>query len=881
MVVSPPPADISLRTVSRTRRRRFRVVMFKKKRNNIRAREKVAEEGDDADEPGVLSTVNDKDKKPKGGTAARKKAAKKEGAASTGGAALLSFEDEEADAEVFQLKKQKHRSKTSMRAPDASRRDDDADVRAKSGGEYSMDRLRELALSQKGFDARPAEHMDPNAPVAIKLRGTLKAAEVAVPVLPARDPVPLMPPPPPRRDASAAVERPEREGFAIPDAAAIEAAKAQRERMRAARTAGPNVSETPKVGSGGETRGDSDDDPEENERVTFAAGGARDAGVLRSMPVVGTDDEEAKWEDEQLRKAMSVGGAAAVAAEAAKMKAVRGGIGADRAAVDVSAAGARALEGLRAGLSRMNASRHTAVEELKRAEASLASSEAALESHDERLAAAGERYKYMQELRDYFRDLCGCLDSKEPLIQELEENMRRFHAERGAAAARNARDDGNDEATEAAAAFEAAQAALMRGASKEDAVAAANEAAERAAAASLIGNGGEPKLDEFGRDVNAAKAAAAQKRAAIRRDRREREASADEPLGEADDAEDAKEVALFFKGWDDVREAASHVMRDVGAEYAAIAPVKAKSEEWKGRYPTTYRDAWMSHSTPQLFAPFVRLELLSWSPLYVRSSKETVAPSIDGMSWYADLFDYGMSANAAEDDEDGNLVPTLVEKLVAPVVEHAMMKCWDPTSLTQSRRMAAVVKEMLIYLEPGKCEVMAQILISAMRRLRDAAESRCEIPSWAPVVTAASPVAANHVRRQFGVSLRCVRAAMAWYDILPAADIAAVVRDGIFDRHVAPHLRLLLARPGECLDSLERASALAPREWLAPIRGVASTLAQLVRSDPEVHGGDATANEEGKVVDPGRLVKVLAAVGDFEEAQTVAKLFGVSARDNN
>ena len=257
-----------------------------------------------------------------------------------------------------------------------------------------------------------------------------------------------------------------------------------------------------------------------------------------------------------------------------------------------------------------------------------------------------------------------------------------------------------------------------------------------------------------------------------------------------------------------------------------------------------------------------------------------MAPSIDGMSWYADLFDYGMSANAAEDDEDGNLVPTLVEKLVAPVVEHAMMKCWDPTSLTQSRRMAAVVKEMLIYLEPGKCEVMAQILISAMRRLRDAAESRCEIPSWAPVVTAASPVAANHVRRQFGVSLRCVRAAMAWYDILPAADIAAVVRDGIFDRHVAPHLRLLLARRASVWTAWS-ASALAPREWLAPIRGVASTLAQLVRSDPEVHGGDATANEEGKVVDPGRLVKVLAAVGDFEEAQTVAKLFGVSARDNN
>ena len=157
MVVSPPPADISLRTVGRTRRRRFRVVMFKKKRNNIRAREKVAEEGDDADEPGVLSTVNDKDKKPKGGTAARKKAAKKEGAASTGGAALLSFEDEEADAEVFQLKKQKHRSKTSMRAPDASRRDDDADVRANPAGSTLW-----IACGSSRSRRRGSTHAPPN-----------------------------------------------------------------------------------------------------------------------------------------------------------------------------------------------------------------------------------------------------------------------------------------------------------------------------------------------------------------------------------------------------------------------------------------------------------------------------------------------------------------------------------------------------------------------------------------------------------------------------------------------------------------------------------------------------------------------------------------------
>lgn len=34
------------------------------------------------------------------------------------------------------------------------------------------------------------------------------------------------------------------------------------------------------------------------------------------------------------------------------------------------------------------------------------------------------------------------------------------------------------------------------------------------------------------------------------------------------------------------------------------------------RYPKDYTNAYMHLSTPALFAPFVRLELLSWDPLY-------------------------------------------------------------------------------------------------------------------------------------------------------------------------------------------------------------------------------------------------------------------------
>jgi GC-rich sequence DNA-binding factor len=135
------------------------------------------------------------------------------------------------------------------------------------------------------------------------------------------------------------------------------------------------------------------------------------------------------------------------------------------------------------------------------------------------------------------------------------------------------------------------------------------------------------------------------------------------------------------------------------------------------------------------------------------------------------------------------------------------------------------------------------------------------------------------VRRQFGVALRCARAATAWTGILPAADLAAVVRDAIVAQRVVPHLRLALARPGECLEGLERVAAAAPREWLESVRAVAATLGQIARASPEAHSAAAAAADPVGALDPARLVRALAAVGEFDEAAAVAKLFGVSAKD--
>lgn len=811
--------------------------MFRK-RANLRGGKKGDDDDDDA--PGVLSAPS-----AKAGTDASDKKAKKPAAK----AALLSFEDEETDAEVFQVKKVKMKKK-SMRAPDA--RGDVAVVQTSSaGGAYSSQALRELQEAQKSLGARPSEHLDPDAP-EITMRGTVKASgSTGLIPPPSRDPVRYVPPPPPMpfevggasSNSAQQAEDAEVGAIAVPDAAAILAAKARREHARASGLRGPGSTDV----------------------------------AMADADVVG-EAEGGEWEDQQLRKAMSVR-AAAPAPKTIPSRGPSGTRGANSlsTADDIVAGGARALASLRLGVSRTASTTRAAEDEMKRAEASLASSASMLDAYKERLSSAGERYAFVQELRDYFRDLCQCLHDKDHIIQELETHARVLHEARGTSAANASATDVADEAAEAEAAVEAAQYALMRGASRTEAAAESQAAAENVLASRFIDEGKPAELDDFGRDVGAARRSAAARRASARQTLRFAESQSGTRSGETDDQENAEEMRLFNKGWLDVRDAAVCVMRDAGSEYATIAPVKAKAEDWKRRFPKTYKDAWMSHAAPTIFAPFVLLELLSWSPLFLAGSGDGPAPPLDGMNWYAELLEYGGAADA--EDPDGNLVPTLVEKLVAPAVAHAVASAWDPSCVAQSQRLAGVAADLLVYLDPRSCDPMARVLASAARRLLETATTRCAIPGWAPVATAAAPVAQAHVRRQFGVALRCARAATAWTGILPTADVASVVRDHIVAREIAPHLRLALARPGECLDGLERVAEVVPREWIESARGVAATLAQLAMASPEAHTAAAAARDPAGAVDPSRLVKVLAAVGAFDEAAAAAKLFGVSAKD--
>ncbi|CAI5952768.1 unnamed protein product, partial [Closterium sp. NIES-64] len=348
---------------------------------------------------------------------------------------------------------------------------------------------------------------------------------------------------------------------------------------------------------------------------------------------------------------------------------------------------------------------------------------------------------------------------KAALIEELEESLQQLQEERANAAFNRRRADLVDELAQAEAATSAAAAAMAQGAGTVTAAAAAAAAAEAVVEGGGAA-GGRVELDEFGRDVNLQKRLEFQRRVAARERRHAKAEARRAGRGEAEGGEEVEEVEILTAAdavFADAAEEYSRIERvkermerwkqqqhpkplglpatdstlsipprtlllppkmrclqmqqrnavfaDAAEEYSRIERVKERMERWKQQHPSAYRDAYASMSAPALFAPFVRLELLRWDPLFGGGA-------FDSMHWYSVLFDYGLPTDGSEpapDDPDTNLVPRLVEKVGLPILHHALQHCWDPLDRAATNRAVTAVEEVLVYVEAGAPAVVEMV----------------------------------------------------------------------------------------------------------------------------------------------------------------------------
>ncbi|KAI3467139.1 hypothetical protein Pfo_023802 [Paulownia fortunei] len=347
----------------------------------------------------------------------------------------------------------------------------------------------------------------------------------------------------------------------IPDQATIEEIKAKKERLRQAKAAAPDYIALDGGSNHGAAEGLSDEEPEFQGRIGFFGekiGGHDKRGIFedfeqRAVPrdmVIkrGSDDEDEEdkmWEEEQVRKGLGKRldegvGSQGVGASVSSGSSIhqRGGsqpsfgysatgtggmyppvqnVGGSNNCSSVEAAGGGlfgadlmsisqqaelAKKALNENLRRIKESHGRTMVSLAKTEETLSSSLPNVTTLENSLAAAGEKFLFMQKLREFVSVICEFLQHKAPFIEELEEQMRKLHEERARAITERRVADNDDDISEIEQTIIAARAEFCKGGSNVAKVPAATAAAQAASANARALKSAPVELDEFGRDVN-------------------------------------------------------------------------------------------------------------------------------------------------------------------------------------------------------------------------------------------------------------------------------------------------------------------------------------------------------------------------------------------
>ncbi|GIL59704.1 hypothetical protein Vafri_14431, partial [Volvox africanus] len=570
-----------------------------------------------------------------------------------------------------------------------------------------------------------------------------------------------------------------------------------------------------------------------------------------------------------------------------------GGGGGSRLAA-INAAGDAAVASLTEGLRRMQASHKQVQHNAKRTVDNLASSLARVEALEVELRAAGDKYLYMQKLKAYVADLCDCLQVKSAIVEELEDARLELMEDRAQAARTAAANAERDLTAPAEAAAAAAMAALGRGAGVAAAAAAAQSAAHDVEDA-LLDEEGPEEVDEFGRNVNLQRRRDLEARAAGRKrllaQEGERLAAAQsgaaiQPLtAEGEQGDEKSASSRYDSRYHEIVVAGDTVFADADEEFASIAAVKRRLEEWKARYPKDYTNAYMHLSNPALFAPYVRLELLHWDPLY-GTAEGAPYKGFDTHEWYGQLFEYGINtadgaAAMTDDDPDSELVPQLVRKLLLPLALHWIERCWDVRNGPHTRAVAALAAELLVYV-PAEEERMVELL-SVIRGSLEAAVEACTLPPWPPAVLACSPLAARVLFRRFRAALRLLHAVSAFEGFLARGLLTGLALGRLVSGQLMPYLRAAATGAGGeagglrlAVATVEAVAAGLHQDWFkaGPVPEGAVFLEHvfwLGRALEQQRGAGGSADAELAV----RLARVMARIGDSDRGSRLVAAFGI------
>ena len=389
-------------------------------------------------------------------------------------------------------------------------------------------------------------------------------------------------------------------------------------------------------------------------------------------------------------------------------------------------------------------------------------------------------YQFYQEMRQYVKDLVGCLRENVKVINSLEDQAHALWKNQAKRIISRRRQDIQDESIQIASTNKGVQDKNPN--SNSDFVARVREREARRTrrrAARQIKHASTPHYDGLS----------------------------------SDDEETTMHQAQFNTGVQRIESSCATLFDDVLDDFCVLKNILQRFDSWREQHNDSYNDAYIALCIPKILFPFIRQKMILWNPLL------SSTPHFEEEKWYKDLSMFGLKLFPLDGQEDsGNvlddakILSSVVEKVLSVKLLFFIQHVWDPMSTQQTIRLCLIFKELnrsypFMTADHHQCQRLFQ---SVCKRLQSAVDNDIFIP----LLPSSSDDGPAHafLERQTWACIKLFKNAMLLDGILSYKILCEVAIESVLNRYILLALQISVLNVS-CLDKCMEIVNSIPKRW--------------------------------------------------------------------
>ena len=405
-----------------------------------------------------------------------------------------------------------------------------------------------------------------------------------------------------------------------------------------------------------------------------------------------------------------------------------------------------------------------------------------------------EEYQFYQEMRQYVKDLVGCLRENVRVINSLEQNVHALWKNQSDRLIARRRQDIQDESKEVTSGSKMMQEKLA----SDD--------------------------GEYVARVREREARRTRRRAA--RQIKQKASNHYDGLS-TDDEETTMDLAQHNTELHRIETAAATMFDDVLDDFCVLSNILHRFNEWRRVHSNTYNDAYIALCIPKLIFPFIRHKIVTWNPFLSTNHFEEE-------DWFRELSLFGIKLFPDDGNEDTSnvlddtkVLSSVVEKVLAVKLVYFIQNVWDPMSTKHTVRLTLLLKDLTrnYPFMSSDNHICQKLIQSLCKRLQAAVDNDIFIPLLPP--SSADSPAQIFLERQTWSCIKLFKNALMLDGILSFEVLCEIAFDSVLNRYILLALQTSIMTIS-CLYKCQQIVDCIPKRWIGN-KEIQSHLSSFVR----------------------------------------------------